>query len=76
VGATDLVFHPDGRHLFSSGRDQLVRLWQIEDGKHLRDLGKAQTRSDWINALSISPDGRLLAAANMVGQVVIYSLTS
>lgn len=75
LGATDLVFHPDGKHLFSSGRDQLVKIWQLEDGKLVRDLGTAKERGNWICGISISPDGRLLAAADMAGQVVVYSLT-
>lgn len=73
--ATDLAFHPDGQHLFSSGRDHVVKIWRLDDGKHVRDLGKFTERGDWIYAISISPDGRLLAAADMVGQVIIYSLT-
>ena len=74
-GATDLAFHPDGKHLFSSGRDQLVKIWQLEDGKLVRDLGKFVDRGFWITSISISPDGRLLAAADdNERKVVIYSL--
>ena len=76
LGATGLAFHPDGKHLFSSGRDQLVKVWRLEDGKHLRDFGEKKERGDWISGISISPDGRRLAAADMKGQVVVYSLIS
>ena len=75
-GATDLAFHPDGKHIFSSGRDTLVKIWRLEDGKHVRDIGQSrggQTK-DWICAISISPDGRLLAAADMAGQIQIWTL--
>lgn len=75
-GANDLAFHPDGKHIFSAGRDQLVKVWQLEDGKLIRDLGKFAERGYWITAISISPDGRLLAAADdNERKVVIYSLT-
>lgn len=76
-GATDLAFHPDGKHIFSSGRDTLVKIWRLEDGKHVRDLGQGRGGQfkDWICAISISPDGRHLAAADMAGQVQIYALT-
>ena len=76
LGVTDLAFHPDGKHLFSAGRDEHVKIWQLEDGKHVRDLGKPKKRGDWISGISISPDGRLLAAADMAGKVLIYSLTN
>lgn len=75
-GANDIAFHPDGKHLFSAGRDQLVKIWQLEDGKLIRDLGKFVDRGFWITSISISPDGRLLAAADdNERKVVIYSLT-
>jgi WD40 repeat protein len=76
-GATDLAFHPDGKHIFSAGRDTLVKIWRLEDGKHVRDLGKGRGGQfkDWICAISISPDGNRLAAADMAGQVQIYALS-
>jgi WD40 repeat protein len=75
-GATDLAFHPDGKHIFSSGRDTLVKIWRLDDGKHVRDLGQGRGGQfkDWICAISISPNGNLLAAADMAGQVQVYSL--
>lgn len=74
-GATDLAFHPDGKHLVSAGRDQLVKVWHLADGKLVRDIGKFAERGYWITSISISPDGRLLAAADdSTRQVVIYSL--
>jgi WD40 repeat protein len=76
-GATDLAFHPDNKHVFSSGRDTLVKIWRLEDGKLVRDLGQSRggQSKDWICAISISPDGRWLAAADMAGMVQIYSLS-
>jgi WD40 repeat protein len=75
-GATDLAFHPDGKHLFTSGRDRLVKIWRLGDGNHVRDLGEANKgQSESLHAISITPDGKLLAAADGVGQVVVYALT-
>lgn len=48
---------------------------RLSGGTHVRDFGlgrKGLTES--IYAISISPDDKLLAAADGVGQVVIYSL--
>ncbi len=74
LGATDLAFHPDGKHLFSAGRDQHVKIWQLEDGKHMRNLGEPKKRGDWIGGISISPDGKLLVAADAAGKILVYLL--
>lgn len=75
-GLTDLAFHPEGKWLASSGRDTTVRLWDVETGKLLKELGQARGGQfkDWIHALAFSPDANWLAAADMAGQVHIYRL--
>ena len=76
-GATDLAFHPAGKHLASAGRDTVVRLWD-SGGKLVKELGKPRGGQfkDWIHALSFSADGRWLAAADMAGAVQVWSLAS
>jgi WD40 repeat protein len=73
-GITDLCFHPDGKHILSAGRDTLVRIWSLADGKLVKELGKPRGGQfkDWIHALSLSPDGSRLAAADMAGLVHIW----
>lgn len=73
-GLTALSFHPDGQHLASSGRDTLVRIWNIADGKMVAVLGKSRGGQfkDWIHAISFSPDGTRLAAADMAGFVHVW----
>lgn len=75
-GATDLCFHPDGKHLASSGRDTMVRIWNVADGKLVKELSKSRGGQfkDWIHAVSFSADGRWLAAADMAGSVQVWSL--
>jgi WD40 repeat protein len=75
-GVTDLVFGPDGAHLFSSGRDTVVRVWRVADGMLVKELGKPRGGQfkDWIHAVSVSTDGRWLAAADMAGQVQVWAL--
>jgi WD40 repeat protein len=74
-GITDLVFHPDGQHLASSGRDTVVRLWRLSDGKLIKELGKPRGGQfkDWIHAISLSADGRWLGAADMAGQAQVWA---
>ena len=75
-GVTDMLFHPDGKHILSSGRDTVVRVWQVADGKQVKELGKPRGGQfkDWVHAVSLSPDGRWLAAGDMAGQVQVWSL--
>jgi WD40 repeat protein len=74
-GATHLAFHPDAKHLFTCGRDRLVKIWRLSDGELVRDLGKAEKGlSESFHSLAITPDGKLLAVADGLGQVLIYSL--
>ena len=37
-GLTDLVFHPDSKHLFSSARDTVVRIWSVTDNGRVPPL--------------------------------------
>lgn len=77
-GLTDLCFHPDGKHLLSAGRDTVVRIWSLADGKLVKELGKPRGGQfkDWIHALSLTADGTRLAAADMAGHVHIWQLGS
>jgi WD40 repeat protein len=73
-GGTDLAWHPDGKHLASSGRDTLVRLWDTTAGKLVAEVGKPRGGQfkDWICACAWSADGNWLAAADMAGAVQIW----
>jgi WD40 repeat protein len=75
-GVTDFIFHPDGKHFLSTGRDTVIRIWNIKEGKLVKELGKPRGGQfkDWIHALDLTPDGQLLAAADMAGQVNIWHL--
>jgi WD40 repeat protein len=75
-GLTDLAFHPDGKHLLSCGRDTVVSVWKIDDGKRVAQLGKPRGGQfkDWLHAITVSPDGKWLAAADMVGAVQVWAL--
>jgi WD40 repeat protein len=82
-GATDVAFHPDGEHLVTCGRDRMVKFWRLSDGEQvheinqaLQDKGKQGPFTPTLHALSITPDGKLLALADADRKVVIYSLAS
>jgi WD40 repeat protein len=75
-GTTNLLFTKDGKHLFTAGRDTMVRIIQVEDGKELAKLGKQRGGQfhDWISAISLSPDERWLAGADISGHVQTWRL--
>jgi|LakMenEpi03Aug12_release.lakeMendotaPanAssembly.Ray.scaffolds.fasta_scaffold06350_19 WD40 repeat protein len=77
-GVTDLCFHPDGKHLASTGRDTIVRIWNIAEGKMMKELGKPRGGQfkDWFHALSFSPDGTRIAVADMAGYIHIWEFNT
>jgi WD40 repeat protein len=75
-GVTDVRFSPDGKYLLSCGRDTTLRVTTVEDGKEIAQLNKPRGGQfkDWLSALALSHDGRLLAAADIAGLVHVWSL--
>jgi WD40 repeat protein len=75
-GVTDVHFSADGKHILSSGRDTVVRVWDAASDKRVAELGKPRggQSKDWIHAFAVSADQRWLAAADMMGQVLVYAL--
>jgi len=75
-GATDLVFSADGSHVISVGRDTTVRVGRVKDGKTVAELGKPRGGQfkDWLHAVALSPNQRLIAAADMAGAVHVWRL--
>lgn len=75
-GTTDLTFSRDGKRLFTVGRDTTFRILQVEDGQELAKGGKPRGGqfTDWLSAVSLSPDERWLAAADISGLVQLWEL--
>jgi WD40 repeat protein len=69
-----LAFSQDGTTIASSGGDRAVRVWDV---RHSRERFAIQSSTRTFGALSISPDGRLLALGDRVNPAVrIWDLTS
>jgi WD40 repeat protein len=68
-----LRYSPDGKTLVSSSADRTIRFWDAETLTSLKALDK---QPDWVQAISITPNGRSLAAGRYDGSVSIYDLAT
>jgi WD40 repeat protein/serine/threonine protein kinase len=66
-----VLYSPDGKLLFSSGKDGTVRLWDAADGHALCVLAAHQRE---VNTIALSPDGSQLASAGDDHTVGIWSV--
>ena len=66
-----LVFAPDGRALFSAGKEGIIRRIDA-DSDEVPGAWRAST--DWIYSLAVSPDGQTLAAGDWSGAVRRWSI--
>jgi WD40 repeat protein len=64
---TDLEMTPGGKQLVSSSQDGTLRVWDFASGKELRRM------KCWSPGISLSPDGRTLAAAS-AGGVLLWDV--
>ncbi|QDU98002.1 WD40 repeat domain-containing protein [Lignipirellula cremea] len=75
-GICDLRFTADGKHLLTSGRDTLLKIFQVADGKEVASLGKSRGGQfqDWFHAIAVSPDENRIAVADIAGLVQVWTL--
>jgi dipeptidyl aminopeptidase/acylaminoacyl peptidase len=60
-----VVFTPDGKSLVTASGDKTVRLWDVTSAREVRRFGDLQAG---FRAATVSPDGRILAAAATQGR--------
>jgi WD40 repeat protein len=76
-GLTDIKFSQDGEHVVSVGRDTMVRVCRIKDGKEIATFNKSRGGQfkDWLAGVAISPDEKHLAAADIAGKIHVWQLS-
>jgi hypothetical protein len=60
---------PDGRRLVSGGDDGVVRVWDAETGRSLREL---TGHTGGVRSVAVSPDGRRLVSGGFDGVVRVW----
>lgn len=75
-GTNQVAFSASGKHLITCGRDTVVRIWTVADGKQAAELGKPRGGQfkDIMHAFAVTPDQRWIAGADMAGQVQVWFL--
>jgi WD40 repeat protein len=74
IGHTDEVwgvaFHPNGKNLASSSRDNTLILWDIATHQ---PIGPPLTgHTDWVWGLDFSPDGQTLASSSRDTTIILW----
>ncbi len=64
-----VAYSPDGKWLASGGYDGVVRVWDADTGKLLREC-RGHTSHVW--PVAFSPDGKLLASAGRDGTIRLW----
>eukprot|EP00931_Biecheleriopsis_adriatica_P077765 TRINITY_DN51268_c0_g1_i1.p1 TRINITY_DN51268_c0_g1~~TRINITY_DN51268_c0_g1_i1.p1 ORF type:complete len:543 (+),score=83.40 TRINITY_DN51268_c0_g1_i1:54-1682(+) len=65
-----IAFSPDGKTLASGGRNKIIKLWNMADGKVLRSIA---TDKELVVCLAFSPDGSKLVSGED-GSIKIWSI--
>ena len=65
-----LVFSPDGKQLFSTGADKMVRIWDTATGREINSWSLGELYGE-----DIAPDGQTVAAIDPKGGVTLVSMT-
>jgi WD40 repeat protein len=63
---------PDNKHIVSSGEDNKVYIWDLENGGY-KLMG---TTKSLVLSLSVSPDGSLIAAGTKDGKTILWETNS
>ena len=66
-----MVWAPDGKTIITSSADGSIR---VRDAVSLDPISVFGNQPDWVEALSISPDGARLAAGRFDGTLSVYDL--
>ena len=73
-GVSCVVFSPDGAMLASSGRDNMIRLWDLAQRKLIGEPLAGHYEA--VPSIAFNPDGRFLASGSFDGTVVLWNVST
>ena len=68
-----LAFSSDGSKLASGSMDKTIRLWDVENRKH---IARFSGHESWITALALSSDGSILASGDAKNRIILWDTKS
>ena len=72
-GVNSIAFSPDGRILASASSDKVIRLWDMEKGKEIKEL---KGHKDGVISVTFSPDGTRLASTSYDKIIRLWNIES
>ena len=69
VGGTGCAFSPDGAKIVSAAKDGTIKIWETATGEEQTTL---KHHTDFLEAITISPDGTFLVAASHEGMRMAF----
>lgn len=71
-----VTISPDGK-IFASGSDTSIKLWELESGKQLRQLGGwFSSHSGIVDTLAFSNDGEIIASGSWDETIKLWSVST
>ncbi|MBL7128352.1 MAG: caspase family protein [Ignavibacteria bacterium] len=70
---TSVCFSPDGNYILSGSSDKTVKLWDISNGKEIRNF-TGHTRS--VNSVCFSPDGKFVLSGSGDGTLKLWDISN
>lgn len=68
-----IAWHPNGLYVFSASdeTDKSIRMWSVATGSCVRVF---TGHSEYISALECAPNGKILASADLAGNIIFWDL--